>query len=573
MRPSSLIYAVDEVPPPARLVLLSVQYAIMVTVYLVIVVIVLRHVEVTDETRISVIALALVAVAVGTLLQGLARGPVGSGFLAPPIYSAIYLAPSILAVTTGGLPLLAGMTLFAGCVELVIGLLIARLRVIFTPVVSGLTVFLVGLELGVVGVGQLLDVRGHSLPAYGEHLLVSFLTLAVCVALSIWGRGQARLLCSLLGLIVGLAAALAVGMIAPGTTAALDRAAWVELPGFAVGFLSFEVALVPSFLAAGVAAAVRTVGVVTVCQRINDSAWRRPDLRNIRKGILADGLGCMVGGAMGAPGMNISPSLVGLSSASGATSRAIAYGAALLLLLLAFSPKAAALFLAIPLQVAGAMLVFTASFMIASGMETILSRPLHTRSIYMVGIPTLLALSKTVFPHYFTDLPPFIESLTGSPLAVGLGTAILLQVFFLLGTRQSAEKAWTAAAGATAAAVDFVYEQARSWKVDEEVARLAAANAKDVLRRLEAQRPGMREGYVRTVYNGVDLKLEISCGGDRRVEPPAGRAARAFRREDLDNEEAAVQIGLRDFLHGIAADRKRIRRRRGGLVMELYYAV
>lgn len=568
MRPTSLIYAVDEVPPPARLALLSLQYAVMVAIYLVIVVIVLRHVEVTDETRVSVIGLAMVGVALGTLLQGLARGPVGSGFLAPPIYSAIYLAPSILAVEMGGLPLLAGMTLFAGCVELVIGLLIARLRVIFTPVVSGLTVFLVGLELGVVGVGQLLDVRGHSLPAYGEHLLVSCLTLAVCVALSIWGRGQARLLCSLLGLVAGLAAALAVGMIGSDTAAVLDRAAWLELPGFTVDFLSFEVALAPAFLAAGVAAAVRTVGVVTVCQRINDSAWRRPDLRNIRKGILADGLGCMVGGAMGAPGMNISPSLVGLSSASGATSRAIAYGAAALLLVLALSPKAAALFLAIPLQVAGAMLVFTASFMIASGMETILSRPLHTRSIYMVGIPTLLALSKTVFPHYFTDLPPFIESLTGSPLAVGLGAAVLLQIFFLLGTRQSAQQAWTAETAA--AAVDFVYEQSRSWKVDDEVARLAATNAKDVLDRL---RSGRCEGRVRTVYNGVDLKLEITCDGDRKMETPPGQAAHAFRREDLDNEEAAVQIGLRDFLHGIAADRKRIRRRRGSLTMELYYAV
>jgi hypothetical protein len=40
-----------------------------------------------------------------TLLQGLPRGPVGSRLLAPSNSTGIYLAPSLLAVKTGGLPL------------------------------------------------------------------------------------------------------------------------------------------------------------------------------------------------------------------------------------------------------------------------------------------------------------------------------------------------------------------------------------------------------------------------------------------------------------------------------------
>lgn len=50
------------------------------------------------------------------------------------------------------------------------------------------------------------------------------------------------------------------------------------------------------------------------------------------------------------------------------------------------------------------MLVFTASFMIAGGMEIMLSRAVDTRAIYVMGISTLLALSENVFPGYFTHL-------------------------------------------------------------------------------------------------------------------------------------------------------------------------
>jgi hypothetical protein len=51
-----------------------------------------------------------------------------------------------------------------------------------------------------------------------------------------------------------------------------------------------------------VAAGLRTVGVITTCQRINDVNWKRPDRRSIAGGVLADGLGCAIGEALGVSG-------------------------------------------------------------------------------------------------------------------------------------------------------------------------------------------------------------------------------------------------------------------------------
>jgi xanthine permease XanP len=140
LRPAELVYAVYEIPPPVRLVLIGLQYAIMTAIYLIIVEIILRHAKPPTGDSVGMMGIACIALAVGTALQALPRGPVGSGFLAPPVFSATYLGPSIIAAESGGMRLVLGMTLFAGIVEVLIGLSLNRLRLIVTPILSTLPI-------------------------------------------------------------------------------------------------------------------------------------------------------------------------------------------------------------------------------------------------------------------------------------------------------------------------------------------------------------------------------------------------------------------------------------------------
>src|SRR4051812_15719508 len=97
VRPPGLLYAVDEWPPPARLALLGLQYGVLNAIYLVLVAIIIRSAKLPAAESVGLMGIACVALAIGTTLQALPRGPVGSGFLAPPVFSATYLAPSVLA--------------------------------------------------------------------------------------------------------------------------------------------------------------------------------------------------------------------------------------------------------------------------------------------------------------------------------------------------------------------------------------------------------------------------------------------------------------------------------------------
>jgi xanthine permease XanP len=572
LRPSDLVYAVDEVPPPLRLALIGLQYAVMTAIYLIIVAIILRHARVAESDSIAVMGIACIALAIGTALQALPYGPIGSGFLAPPVFSATYLGPSVLAAEQGGVRLVLGMTLFAGVVEVLVGLAINRLRLIVTPILSGLTVFVVGLQLGVVGIGEFLDVHHVALLAFHRHLTVTVLTLSACIALSIWGRGTTKLLCSLIGLATGIGSGWIVGIVTSSQLAGAAHIPWYALPHLALPDWRFDPGLMPAFFAAGIAAALRAVGVVTTCQRINNAAWRRPDIANIRKGVLADGFGTIASAALGAPGLNIAPSLVGISSATGATSRAIAFAAAAILVLFGLSPKLSGLFLLVPQEIAGSLLVFTASFMITGGMQIMLSRPAGTRGVYVIGVSTLLALSENVFPNYFRALSPLARSLASSPLALGLAAAIVLTLAFRFGARQRVETQWSGADGGAAAAVALLRDKTLDWKVARDVAEAAVAQAKSVLDYIlgeYAQRP---EGVLRAWYNGIELDIAIAYDGAHAPPlPPSERPPPT--QSDLDNEEEAAFAGLRDFLHSLAADRKLVRQRRGRVTVRLSYAV
>lgn len=523
-RPANLVYAVDDWPPAAKLLLLGFQYALLDAFYLILVAIVVRHTDATTEAKIGVMGMASLAIAVGAILQALRHGPVGSGYMAPPVISATFMAPSVVAAAVGGMRLVYGMTIIAGLFESLIAMVLRRLRLVITPVVSGLTVFIVGLQLGIVGVGELLDVRHEALPAFPLHLLVAFSTLAICIALSIWGRGVVKLLCSTVGLGFGMIAAGFAGLIDPHQLENFYRAAWFEMPRPTFDY-GFDLGLLPAFLAAGAAAGFRAVGVVTTCQRINNAAWRHPDMANIRKGVLADGLANVAGGLIGSSGMSAGPSMVGISGATGATSRYIAYAAAGYLFILGFSPRLAGSFLLIPPEVAGSIMMFSASFLISSGLQLILSRPIDPRATFVIGISTLLALSENLFPDYFRRLPAVLHSMAASPLALGLTSALILTLIFRLGTRQRRSLAWGVGETSVADIVPFLRLTLEGWKVLPEISQRASSDMEEIARFLRQH--ARLSGTVELSYSGTDMRTRVTYDGvhevplNRNLAPPA----------------------------------------------------
>ena len=454
-----------------------------------------------------------------------------------------------MAAKVGGLPAVFGMTIFAGAVEIGLSRVLRRLRPLFPPAVSGFTVAIVGIELGLVGMDQTLGVEVYGQPYFPYHVGVVLLTLSISVALSVWGRGVVRLVCSLTGLASGFTAALLLGLIPAPELQTMAGASSLALPGLEHIAYRFDPNLMPAFAAAGVAAALRTIGVVTTCEKINDADWKRPVLRPIQGGVLSDGAGCLIGGLLGAPGMSVGPSLVGVSKATGATSRYIGYACAAILIAMAFVPKIAAAFLAIPLSVAGGMLVFTGALMIAGGIQIMVSRNIDTRMTFVIGISLLLALSRKVFPAYFDELPSYLHSLAASSLALGIAPAVGLTLLSRLGIRRHEAIVLAKSDDLLANLAAFLRERGKSWKIAQDVVERAASSATQAF--VHIKDAHLLEGPITmaATYDDVDLVVELEYDGSLLSLPDLTGMSRDF------NEEESFSYGLTLFLSGVYADR------------------
>ena len=211
-KPANIVYGAEERPPALVTLVSGVQHVAVIAIFMVYPLVIGRTAGASASAISDMLRLCMLALGFAVLLQALPRGPVGSRRLAPSIFTGIYLAPSILAVKLGGLPLVWGMTIFAGLCEGVLAQFWYRLRTLIPPESAGMVVFLVGVIIGLAALHLLVgDGPGGSVaPA---DAFVTGVTLAVTIALNIWSKGPPRLFCILIGMACGYVAAGATGLL------------------------------------------------------------------------------------------------------------------------------------------------------------------------------------------------------------------------------------------------------------------------------------------------------------------------------------------------------------------------
>jgi NCS2 family nucleobase:cation symporter-2 len=206
-------------------------------------------------------------------------------------------------------------------------------------------------------------------------------------------------------------------------------------PG-ALGGIAFRWTLLPSFLIASATGALKTMGNLIMCEKVNDADWKTPEMTRISGGLMADALAVTVSGLIGGLGSDTSASNVALSNASGATSRHVGYCAGALFVALGFLPKASALLSVMPMPVMGAILVFVTSFMIMSGIQIILSSGVDAAKTFVVGISLAFGLSLDLVPGLYAGVHGSLRPLFESSLTLATVIAVTLnQVLRLRGPK------------------------------------------------------------------------------------------------------------------------------------------
>jgi NCS2 family nucleobase:cation symporter-2 len=327
-------------------------------------------------------------------------------------------------------------------------------------------------------------------------------------------------------------------------------------------------ALVPgfilTFMVASLTSMLKTTGDITLCQKINNTNWRRTEMRSVSGGILTAGLCSTFSGLMGGMGQSTFSPNVGLSMATGVTSRTVAYPTGLILIFLAFFPKLAAVFADMPSPVMGAVLIYVACFMIVGGFQVITSRMLDTRKTFVVAIPMIIGLSVGFVPEIYQGLPPVIRPLFASSLAPATIMVVALNLLFRIGIARRQEIEITPGPETTEAIFRFMENQGAAWGMRQEVATKACYAIDEVIiaiRQLPLPPPTVR---IAAEFDEFKLETEVDYEG-----PPIPLPETAPTADEV--MEPLGEIALAGFLIRQHADKVKVTSRDGHSCVHLHF--
>ncbi len=431
---AELKYGLNDKPPFFYMLFLGLQQIFVVAIYLALISFIAIAANLPSNVAQSAISICLFVMGVGTILQANNFGLIGSGFLMTNCPAVTYFAAAVMAAKLGGIHLVLGMTVFAGACEMLFALLAKRLKLLFPIVVTGLTFTGLGLSVGIMAFHHIMagpKMGNHQEAAY----FVFLITLATILGLSIWAKGLLKLVSLMVGLLVGCIVAYFTHLFSLVHLHSIAIAPYFALPDLSYWGFSFNWSLAPLFTVAAIAAGLRTFGCVMTSQEINNIK-NKNTMAALRKGTFTDGLVVLISGLAGTYPVGLSPSAIGITKVSGATSRVIAYAVGFFCILFSFSPKIAAFWVSVPVTVVSAGLVVTSSIMLVGGLRLVMSKPLDLRNTFIIGISVILALTPFLFPAFYSQLPSIIQSISHSMLSMIAISAIVLNIIFYPGKKK-----------------------------------------------------------------------------------------------------------------------------------------
>ena len=563
-KPANLVYGAEEKPPVAITVISAFQHVGVIAIFMIYPLIVARAADAPPVEVAAVLRVSMLVLAVAAVLQALPRGPVGSRFLAPSIFTGVYLAPSLLAAKLGGLPLVWGMTMLAGAVEIGLSRIWSRLRVFVPPEIAGMVILLIGVIIQLAALQLLL---GHSAShmVSGRDALITGISLATMVGLNIWNKGRLRLFCILVGMAVGYGLAGFTGQITHAQFHAVLALPIFALPSLSHVAWSFRASMIIPFAVTGLAAAMSATAVVTTYQRLTDAEWVRPDINSIGGGIFGDGIAAVVAGLLGTYGLTISTANVGLVAATGVASRRIGFVIAAILAVAAFQPTFVGLLIIMPPPVMAAPLLFTAVFIMISGIQIISSRILDARRTLVIGAGLMSFFMVAVSPRAFAGVPHWLAPVATSGLVLATLVALFLNLLFRIGIRRTVTLAIDPKAPALEDIANFIERAAGAWGARRDVVTRVGFAVQQAVEAIIEFCDVTGPVALAMSYDEFDIDATLTYDGvslDLPEWPPS-------QEEVLESEEGARRLS--GFLVRRQTDRARSALERGTAVLRLHF--
>jgi xanthine permease XanP len=467
-KPATLVFGVEDVPPTQVRWFSALQQVAITSIYMIYPLIVIREAGLDLTQTISILQLGCLVLGLAALLQALPTGPVGSRLLAPSSFTGLYLASSLAAVKVGGLPLVWGMTIVAGVIEMALSTVWRRLRAFVPPECAGLIVFFIGSIIALAAC-QMLLADGPQGRATPTEWAIASASIALMLALHVWSKSGLKIYCVLIGMLFGFLISISAGIVTYANLRPILQLPLISVPSVSHVAWAFDWSMLVPFAITGVAAAMSATAVVTSYQKLTDADWVRPKMSFIGRGVLGDGISNTFAGLLGTFGVTLSNANAGLVAATGVASRRIAFAAAVLLALLALQPRLLGILTLMPRPVMASAMLFIAAFIMIGGIQIITMRVLDGRRTLVIGMGLTTFSGATVYQAAFADAPQWAQPIVATPLVIATLVALGLNLLFRIGIKKRVTMAIDSSTPNFREVTDFIERSAGAWGARRDV--------------------------------------------------------------------------------------------------------
>lgn len=436
---SGITVGVDEKLPWGQALLLGLQHVLAMDSY-VPPFIIATALALAPTASTAMIQSTFLGAGIASLIQVLffLRMPVCQG----PSYVPVGAVIGLYYGANGFDTVFGACLVGAACVVLlgISGLYKHAVHRFIPPLVSGTVIIIVGLTLLPTAFSSNIFIEGNNLTV-GQNIILACVSAAVMIAFSMLGVyrpkvGKALRVCSVI-------IALFVGCVVAALMGGLDLSSVADAPFFSlpnVAFvnygLSFDLSAILTMIVIYLVLLAETTGT---WYAVSSVVGKPMTDEQINRGVIGEGLGCLVGSLLGTTPVTGYSTNAGIISITGVASRRVFVMASVWLIAFSFAGKLSALIMAIPASVIGGVFAVVCAIIMLNGFRQLKHEPLSERQLYIIGVPIAVAVGLLNLPSDVTAAAPeVVQYLLGSPIAISAIVCIVLNK--LLPERTVAEK-------------------------------------------------------------------------------------------------------------------------------------
>lgn len=426
---AGLLYQVSDKPKMTTSILLGFQNILTAFSGIVAVPLIIAGIAGLDVVETAyLISASLLASGIASIIQSRGFGPkkfrVGVGL--PTVmgtdFGFVPPANSIINTMGGGMAGYFGASILGAVLEFIFSFFVKPLMKVFTPVVTGTVIALMGMSMMPVAFDWVGGGVGN--PNYGDpkYIMIAAIVFLTILLLNRYTKGLVNSAAVMIGIVVGYFICIPFGLINFGEIAS---AKWLQLPEIAHFGIDFNPKYVIPFIAGYLVTVIETVGVMETLGEVTGTKLSSDD---VVAGVRGDAVSSFVCPFVGSGPAQTFGQNVGLIPLTKCASQFVAVVTGVLLILMSLFPKLSTVVSIMPSCVLGGAGILMFGTVAVSGIKTLSRVKFTNRNLLIIASSIGIGLGVTFRPDVVAHLPGILSSLFSSGISAGTIVALVLSL-------------------------------------------------------------------------------------------------------------------------------------------------